>query len=83
MNGVYLEQSLILVVETVYLYLVRSVVHRQNIPAVGHPSGAGHMGTEVALSHAAISLIEHLVHNLPHGTVLVKAQNRGLAVMVA
>ena len=72
-DGIYLKQPLILVVETVYLYLVRSIVHRQNIPAVRHPSGTGNMRAEVALSHAAVSLVEHLVHNLPHRTVLVKA----------
>ena len=72
-DGIYLKQPLILVVETVYLYLVRSIVHRQNIPAVRHPSGTGNMRAEVTLSHAAVSLVEHLVHNLPHRTVLVKA----------
>ena len=81
-DGIHLDQVLILLIEPVYLYLVCSVVNGKDISAVRHPSGTGNMGAEIALCHAAITLVVHLVHNLPNGAVLIQAQDRGLAVMV-
>ena len=82
-DGIHLDQFFILIIKPVNFYLVRAVVHGQDIPAVRHPSGTCYMGAEISLRHTAVTFIINLIHDLTHGTVLIQAQHSGLAVMVA
>ena len=82
-DGIHLHKLPLLIIKAIDFHLIDAIVHGEHILTIGHPAGAGHMRAEIALRHAAVSLVKYAVHNLTHGAVLVEAQNRGLSVVIA